>query len=57
MEAVENLVVGEHTYAAFVVDKAFVQGAFDSLKFDFVASVGENFAQTVELLFVVGENE
>ena len=55
MESVENLVVGEHAYFGGVVHEAFVQCAVYGLEVNFIATVGKDFAQTVELLRIIGE--
>ena len=56
VESVENLVVGKHTDAQFVVDKAFVHGAIHGDKGDIVVAVVEYHAQSRYLFFAVAEN-
>lgn len=57
VEAVENLMVGEDADFGLMVYKAFMKCALYGLEVDFVATVGKDFAQSVELPGVVGEYE
>ncbi len=53
VEAVEYLMVGEHTHACGMVHEPLVQRAFHGSESDVVASVGKNGTQALELPLVV----
>ena len=56
VEAVENLVVGEHTQLEVVVHKTLVQGVLNGFKLDVIVAVLEDEPQTLNLLGTVAQD-